>query len=92
MPKEAKEHGGSSGAYEPPEVSAGSQLLREQQVQFPDFLDFCFWTGFLCVALAVLELTLYIRLASNSEIRLPLPPECWDQIRAPLRPALLVIN
>jgi hypothetical protein len=27
------------------------------------------------VALAVLELT---RLASNSEIRLPLPPKCWD--------------
>jgi hypothetical protein len=35
-------------------------------------------TGFLCVALAVLELTLWTRLASNSEICLPLPPECWD--------------
>jgi hypothetical protein len=34
--------------------------------------------GFLCVALAVLELTLQTRLAWNSEIRLPLPPECWD--------------
>ena len=34
-----------------------------------------FETGFLCVALVVLELT---RLASNSEIRLPLPPKCWD--------------
>ena len=45
---------------------------------------FCFglvWffeTVFLCVALAVLELTLLTRLASNSEIRLPLPPECWE--------------
>ena len=37
---------------------------------------FFFETGFLCVALAVLELTLYTRLASNSEIRLTLPPEC----------------
>jgi hypothetical protein len=47
------------------------------------FLDlfvclFVFETGFLCVALAVLELTLETRLASNSEIRLPLPPKCWD--------------
>jgi hypothetical protein len=24
------------------------------------------------------ELALQIRLASNSEIRLPLPPKCWD--------------
>lgn len=30
-------------------------------------------TGFLCIALAILELTLYIRLALNSEIRLSLP-------------------
>jgi hypothetical protein len=40
-----------------------------------------FWffeTGFLCVALAVLELTLWTRLASNSEIHLPPPPEYWD--------------
>ena len=28
--------------------------------------------------LALLELTLYILLASNSEICLPLPPNCWD--------------
>jgi hypothetical protein len=35
----------------------------------------CFETGFLCVALSVLELTLYNRLASNSEICLPLPPK-----------------
>jgi hypothetical protein len=40
---------------------------------------FCFFEiGFLCVALAVLELTLETRLASNSEIHLPLPPQCWD--------------
>jgi hypothetical protein len=42
------------------------------------FLFVCFVlfyeTGFLCVALAVLELTLKTRLVSNSEIRLPLPP------------------
>jgi hypothetical protein len=38
---------------------------------------FCFFeTGFLCVALAVLELTLYIRLAWNSEIHQPLLLEC----------------
>jgi hypothetical protein len=41
---------------------------------------FFFWllgTGF-CVALAVLELTLYTRLALNSETLLRLPPKCWD--------------
>jgi hypothetical protein len=40
------------------------------------YLFFFFETGFLCIALAVLELTLYTRLAS--EIHLPLPPKCWD--------------
>jgi hypothetical protein len=35
-------------------------------------------TGFLCVPLNVLELTLPTRLSSNSEIHLPLPPSCWD--------------
>jgi hypothetical protein len=34
------------------------------------FFFLCFETGFLWIALAVLELTLYTRLASNSEIRL----------------------
>ena len=38
------------------------------------FVCLFFKTGFLFVALAVLELTLQIRLASNSEIRLPLTP------------------
>jgi hypothetical protein len=42
------------------------------------FVVVVFETGFLCVALAVLELTLYTRLASNSEICLALLPECWD--------------
>jgi hypothetical protein len=37
-----------------------------------------FKTGFSCLALAVLKFTLYIRLALNSEIRLPLPSKCWD--------------
>ena len=48
------------------------------------FEIFCFglvfWffeIGFLCVALAVLELTLQIKLALNSEIGLPLLPKCW---------------
>jgi hypothetical protein len=50
------------------------------------FVKFCFCffvfifsffeTGFLCVALAVLELTLETRLDSNSEIGPPLPPKC----------------
>jgi hypothetical protein len=37
-------------------------------------------TKFLFVALAVLELTLWTRLASSLEIRLPqpLPSKCWD--------------
>jgi hypothetical protein len=45
------------------------------------FSFFFFWffkTRFLRIALAVLELTLETSLASNSEIRLPLAPECWD--------------
>lgn len=37
-----------------------------------------FKTRFLCVPLAVPELTLCTRLASNSEIYLPLPLKCWD--------------
>jgi hypothetical protein len=40
------------------------------------YIYWFFETGFLCVALAVLELTLLTRLASNSEISLPLPPKC----------------
>ena len=35
-----------------------------------------FQTGFLCIALAVLELTLSTWLASKSEMGLSLPPEC----------------
>jgi hypothetical protein len=37
-----------------------------------------FQTEFLCVTLAVLQLILETRPASNSEICLPLPPKCWD--------------
>jgi t-SNARE complex subunit (syntaxin) len=37
-----------------------------------------FKTVFLCVSLAVLELTLSTRLASNSKIHLPLPLNCWN--------------
>jgi hypothetical protein len=36
-----------------------------------------FETEFLCVALAVAELSLQTRLASNSEIRLSPSPKCW---------------
>jgi hypothetical protein len=55
----------------------GPSFRHSSKFCFLDFLVF-FETGFLCIALAVLELTLKTRLASNSEIRLPLPPECWD--------------
>ena len=37
-----------------------------------------FKTEFLCVALAVLKLSVWIRLVLNSEICLPLPLKCWD--------------
>jgi hypothetical protein len=42
------------------------------------FLCLFFETGFLCVALAVLELTLQTKLALNSEICLSLPPKSPD--------------
>ena len=45
-------------------------------VFFSWFLLFFSETGFLCVALAVLELTPQTRLAPNPEILLPLPPKC----------------
>jgi hypothetical protein len=37
-----------------------------------------FETGFLCVVLTVLKLTLWTRLASNPDFCLPLLPKCWD--------------
>jgi hypothetical protein len=40
-----------------------------------EFLTFC-KTGFLCVVLVALELSLKTRLALNSKIPLPLPPKC----------------
>ena len=43
------------------------------------FVLLVFWKQrFVCVVLAVLELALETRLASNSEIYLPLPLEYWD--------------
>jgi hypothetical protein len=42
-------------------------------------LLFVFETGFLWVALAVLELTLQTRLVSKAEIHLPLSPKCWSK-------------
>lgn len=35
-------------------------------------------TGFQCAALTVLELMLFDKLALNSVMPLPLPPESWD--------------
>ena len=52
------------------------------------FLEWGVETGILCIALAILELTLKTRLASNSEIHLPLPPKFWDSRCAPLLPGL----
>jgi hypothetical protein len=56
------------------------QLIKFVEVFFSPFLFLlCLVeTGFLCVALAGLEIAPWTRLASNSEIPLPLPPECWD--------------
>lgn len=58
---------------------------------------FGFWffflrRGFLCLALAFLELTLDTKLSSNSELCLPLPPEYWVQRSAPLLPSLKYIK
>lgn len=41
---------------------------------------FCFWfeTGSHHVDMVGLELAMETKLASSSEIYLPLPPECWD--------------
>jgi hypothetical protein len=48
-----------------------------ETIKFVFVFCFVFETGFLSIALAVLELTLLTRLASNSEICLSLPPKCW---------------
>ena len=59
-------------------------LAWSQGCWFPQkFFNFWFFlffpeTGYLSKSLAILELTLYTRLTSNSEISLPLPPDCWD--------------
>jgi hypothetical protein len=61
--------------------------LRVELHEIPGYTSFfflflfLFWfyeTGFLCVPLAVLELTQQTRLTLNSEICLFLPPKCWD--------------
>lgn len=44
---------------------------------FVNLFIFFFESGFLCVALAVRQLTLSISLALKSEVLWPLPPECW---------------
>jgi hypothetical protein len=62
-----------------PMVLSEQTTAREQQTYVVFYWGGGFETGFLCIALAVLELTLCRPgLASNSEIHLPLPPECWD--------------
>ena len=48
-----------------------------------------FKTGFLCVALVVLELTQLTMLVSISEIQMPLSPESWEWRRAPALPSPL---
>jgi hypothetical protein len=48
-------------------------------------------TGFLYITLAVLELTLYNRLVSYSEICLYLSPEHWNQKHVPLPPSYNLI-
>jgi hypothetical protein len=73
--------GSSTGAACDFKHRAISPELSELFLSFFSFFFFFlvfFETGFLCIVLAVLELTLWTRLASNSEIHLPLPPKCWD--------------
>lgn len=65
------------------QVSVGSSLYIPRSVlQIHLLLNglgfVCFETGCHCVALAVLKLTMYTRLASNSDTHLPLPHKYWD--------------
>lgn len=62
----------SSGSWTFFPLNSGSHTGRRHCV---DIFHVCLFveTGFLCVAVAVLELTL-----KNSETYLPLPPEGWD--------------
>ena len=60
-------------------ISGGGQLGGEGYLFFLFVFVFVFFfhkTGFHCVALAILENE--TRLASKSEICLPLAPKCWD--------------
>jgi hypothetical protein len=60
------------------QIKLSSMKRKYRQPSWHFFVCLFFETGFLCVVLAVLELALQTRLALNSEIRLPLPPKCWD--------------
>jgi hypothetical protein len=66
--------------------------VKKWQILLSPQSSFFFETGFLCVALAVLELALETRQASKSEIYLSLPPEWWDKNHAPptARPTTLL--
>ena len=65
-------------SFDQEELGKCEDNLKLKRVE-KSWVFFCFVlffeTGFLCIALAVLELILQTRLASNSEICLPLPPE-----------------
>ena len=52
-------------------------LEEQQSIQLQCISFFFFHTRSHYIVLASLELTLWIRLALNSEICLPLTPECW---------------
>ena len=63
----------------PAPYKMGLEVHACDAITCKQFVIVCFFeTRFLCVALAILELTLQTRLASKSEIQLTLPPECWD--------------
>jgi hypothetical protein len=69
----------SGGSYEERLERGKARGEKIPLLSFQTSFNFFFETGFLCVPLAVLELTLFeTSLASNSEIHLPLPPKCWD--------------
>ena len=57
----------------PPLSSTGTEVHNT-----PVCFQLVFETGSLYVALAVLKLTMKTMLASNSQICLPPPSECWD--------------
>lgn len=70
------------------EISSTEQLYLFLFLFFFIFFE----TGSLYISLAVRELTLYTRLASHSEISLPLPPYSWDEVCATAQPCLLLLS